>query len=369
MVLSMNGLSAWLVNSSGKKVVKVIPLEYSTNLFFTTEEIEEFFHERREHFSEHYITNAKYTLESLLFHLKQRGVEKITPATISELLQLKYDKETGEFTQKTLKRTSLKNLLNRVVTFYIWKLGDTHPFVSDLRKYIKNIKVPQIPTKHIAESTINYLLENLPPNYSFLIWLGVNTSARRSALCNMNIDDITLCKFQDLERFIHPDVFEQLLEKWADEEAAIIRRLDKYGGEYAKQEIEVPLFPNDIDKLLDYLSERLMAIELSGKKFEDEKGEFLFWNDHYKRMNPESASKYINHFCRKHGITFTIHHTRHYAIQKWYRLGMRKATIRKFSGHKSNIIDRYLDIDTQTAFSELATIQLKRDKNDEEKTA
>lgn len=332
---------------------------------FTSEEVDEFFKERKEHLSEHFVSNARYTLENLILQWKRKGVEKVTPALIAETLQTKYLKKTDEFVPKNLKRTSLKNLLNRVIMFYIWKLGDTHPFVAKFRRYIKDIKVPQVETIQVTDETINTMLDKLPTNYSFLIWLGITTSARRSALCNMNIDDIELVKFQDLERFFDPEIFQSLLDEWLDKEAAIIKRWDKYGGEHAKKYVEVPIFPDDIDPLLNYLSERFIIIEELGKKFQDDAGEFLFWNDKYERMNPESASKFITIFCRKQGIHFTIHHTRHYAIQKWYKMGMRKDTIRKFSGHKSNIIDRYLDISKKTAFSELATIHIKKKSDGE----
>ena len=49
---------------------------------------------------------------------------------------------------------------------------------------------------------------------------------------------------------------------------------------------------------------------------------------------------------------------------------MRKPTIKKFTGHRSNIIDMYLDVDKITAFSELARINLdatkRRDKDAKE---
>lgn len=57
------------------------------------------------------------------------------------------------------------------------------------------------------------------------------------------------------------------------------------------------------------------------------------------RMKPNAVSVYFNKIAKHKGIDFHLHLARSFAIQEFFRLGMRKESIMKLSGHshKSNV--------------------------------
>lgn len=318
-------------------IEKVIKNEYQ----ISNEDIEKYFLEEKVHYSSCYIKNAKNTLKTINWRINI--LEEISPAIICSIIE------------EGIKRSSLKTKLNQIHSFYKWKLGSNNSFAIQFREFIRKIKIEEDEPKLINKKHINFLLENLPVNYAFFVFIAINTTARRTSLCDLNIQNITRGKIKSFRDYFSREFTLDELEK----DIIFIQRRDKLHGELAKKNITVPLLGENVKIFDQFISVRNQKEIEMKKKFLDEKGEYLFWNRDGERLNPESTTKYIERFSKENNFNLTVHDLRRYAIQQFRRKGLTREEITKFSGHsqKSNVIDRYLVVDVNDVNSKYFEIE------------
>ena len=317
-------------------------------LEFTPELIEKFFFERGELLSKDFRENTRYTLQTLMNNLPND--QEITSALISKTLQRK----------KPLARTSLKAKLTQVKCYVDWLLGHFSPESQDLYLYKKGIKTPKDEPRAVSAKTIKKMIDKLPLSYRFLLFVGSLTAARRTALVNLNLENLKKVTLLEVKNEFEEDTYQKLMTQYSAETKIYkITRYEKLGGEKAKKEITVKLGVQETLELELYLEKRIeneqYYFKKYGRKFEDEKGSFIFWNRRGFRMKAASASAEIYKTAKSLGIDFQLHDLRRFTIQSLYYKGVRKETIKEISGHdkESNCIDRYLHIDEKTVSSEL----------------
>ena len=310
----------------------------------TEELVQRFLEEKELHFSKGYLLQTKCTFDILLRNLSRD--KTITPIIIAQALQ----------SERTISRTTLKTKLTQIKNYLNWLLGKDHPLTLKFKDFKNGIKVPQDEMKIILEEDIKLVLRKIPVNYEFLIWLGCETSGRRESLTDLNIENIKFLALETEEarREFTPTYYQSLLQEYGPtEEITKITRYDKHGGEQAKKEVTTILNVKKTRKLKEYLEIRSEKEQTSKKEFVDQKGHFLFWNRKFKRMKEESVSSMFSRLQKRFNLDFTLHDTRRFFIQQLYEKGVRVPTIKKWSGHRSDAINRYFTPTKQTANSEI----------------
>lgn len=318
----------------------------------TQELIDKYFRYKKESISEEYEKSARYTLESLLEISNRKQPEELSPDIITEYLRLRVD--TNSIVSRDLSRHSLKTKMRHVRSYLNWLLGKRHEYTLKFADFYDQITVGEKSKRIVSEKTLKIILRNCSFNYKFLFWLACKIGARRTALCELNIDNLQPVKFKDIKEYFLIKKYQELEVIYGPEaKAYLIIFEDKFRGREAKKEVVIPLYPHDTKELNDYLDKREKVKKKMKKSFEDTKGEYVFWNKQGKRLKPESISRYIWGLSRELGIDFQMHDTRRVAINHWSRLGLAKEIIQKFSGHSTDTIDRYINIDQKEAFYQL----------------
>jgi len=310
----------------------------------TEELVEKYLAYKKEIVSEKYLLCAENILLNLQKIIAEKQPQEITPELLTEYLLL----------NRTVSRNALKTYLRYVKSYLNWLLGKNHKETINFQEYYRKLKFEIKELRIVEDQTIRKLLLNCKDNYRFLFWLACKIGARRTALTELNISNLHFTEFKNTRKYYHEESYLELEEIYgAESEACVIHFKDKHGGRKAPKANVIPLYPVDTMKLRKFLTIREETAADLKKKFNDQKGEFLFWNRKGERMDPQAISVQIINIRKQLAIDFQMHDTRRYAIDLWFRLGLRKEEVMVLSGHSSDAIDRYWQPKTKTVWGKL----------------
>ena len=302
--------------------------------------------EIEEHYSEVTIKNYQIVLRKIAKYLPTD--KPISPALISKAFQ------TDTRKNRPISNDSLRIYFRPIIAYAKWYLGEEHIFITELRKYKNKVNPDDKDERDIDPQIINQAMRITSRRTRALMWFSIVTSGRLDSLCKLNIDNLRPTTIGELARQLDDKSRKELLKKYdSDQEIITVKRSDKLHGVRSKKKIETPILPKDLPTFKEFMQFREQSIKESKKEFVDDHGEYLLFNKHNNRFQSRSVSSYFSSFEEKFNIDFHFHDLRHYTITKWFLEGIDKDYIRKWSGHRSNVIDRYIRIKKARAWAEI----------------